>query len=314
MSARIDRPGVYPDLAEADYHADPCPEPSLSVSVAKVLLDQSPLHAWAMHPRLNPAAEVEDPSAGMNIGSAVHAALLGKGADVVAIDAADFRTKAAREARDAAIADGRIPLIAEHAERVYLIAGAIREQLSRHEAAYAFVAGYGHAEVTLINRERSGVWLRHRVDWLPADALEPLYDLKTTALSANPDQWSRQLFSMGYDLQAALYTRTEQRLRGGARRPMRFVVAEIEPPYGVSVLQLDPAALALADRKADAALALWHRCTTTGRWPGYPARVCHVEAPPWMETRWAEREIREHADAKALAAAMNMHRPIGVSL
>ncbi|WP_242401117.1 hypothetical protein [Acetobacter okinawensis] len=49
----ITTPGIY-DLPEAQYHADPCPTPSLSNSVARILLDESPMHAHFSHPRLNP--------------------------------------------------------------------------------------------------------------------------------------------------------------------------------------------------------------------------------------------------------------------
>ena len=36
------------------YHLDPCPEASLSSTLAKTMLAQSPLHAWTASPRLNP--------------------------------------------------------------------------------------------------------------------------------------------------------------------------------------------------------------------------------------------------------------------
>ena len=44
--------GIYNILAE-QYHADPCVTASLSSSIAKILIEQSPMHAWMAHPRLN---------------------------------------------------------------------------------------------------------------------------------------------------------------------------------------------------------------------------------------------------------------------
>ena len=38
-------PGIH-NLSAEVYHADPCVKPSLSSSIANVLLQQSPLHAW----------------------------------------------------------------------------------------------------------------------------------------------------------------------------------------------------------------------------------------------------------------------------
>lgn len=49
---KIERPGLYLGVPEAEYHADPCPEPSLSSTIAKTLLASSPLHAAVRHPRL----------------------------------------------------------------------------------------------------------------------------------------------------------------------------------------------------------------------------------------------------------------------
>ena len=57
------------------YHADPCMVPSLSNSVAQILLSESPRKAWFSHPKLNTAfAEKEDGK--FDIGTAAHAVLL----------------------------------------------------------------------------------------------------------------------------------------------------------------------------------------------------------------------------------------------
>jgi hypothetical protein len=60
---KISRPGIYLDVAANDYHADPCPAPSFTQSIAKVLLEKSPAHARLAHPRLCPpvAADDEEP-------------------------------------------------------------------------------------------------------------------------------------------------------------------------------------------------------------------------------------------------------------
>src|SRR5262245_50563917 len=75
----IDGPGIY-DIPLAEYLADPCPAPSLSASIAHILLSQSPRHAWEAHPRLNPHYEPEEAEA-FDLGTAAHAYLL-EGAEV----------------------------------------------------------------------------------------------------------------------------------------------------------------------------------------------------------------------------------------
>jgi hypothetical protein len=96
---KIDRPGIYPGISDADYRADPCPVPSLTQSLCKVILAGSPKHAWTESPRLNPNFEPDD-DAKFDVGNASHRLVLGRGKDFEIVDAADWRTKAAQEARE----------------------------------------------------------------------------------------------------------------------------------------------------------------------------------------------------------------------
>ena len=56
------KPGIY-GMSEDCYHADPADAPSLSASIAKILIAETPLHAWTAHPKLNPnfVREEKDP-------------------------------------------------------------------------------------------------------------------------------------------------------------------------------------------------------------------------------------------------------------
>ena len=107
---RIDRPGVYADITIADYVADPCETPSLSSGIATRLIDRSPAHAFVAHPRLTPRVQPETFETAANFGSAVHAAVFG-GPKIKWIDAPDWRTNAAKDARTAALSDGAVPLL-----------------------------------------------------------------------------------------------------------------------------------------------------------------------------------------------------------
>jgi hypothetical protein len=54
------------DVSTAEYHADPCAQPSLSASIARELIHKSPLHAWQVHPKLGNSSarrRVRDPTA-----------------------------------------------------------------------------------------------------------------------------------------------------------------------------------------------------------------------------------------------------------
>lgn len=306
---RIDAPGIYQITAE-HYHADPCPTPSLSASVATILCQQSPRHAWAAHPRFNPDAMPEN-KAIYDVGTAVHALLLDDEHNIAKIELVsgfdDWKKKAAQEARDEAYLAGKVPLLDKDCERVNAIVEAARAQLAVHEVADDFRTG--RCEQTLI-WQRDGVWCRMRADWIPGNGAEIIYDVKTTAGSAHPDLWSRARMFEGPDIQSSHYKDGARAVLGWKRPRFRNVVIEQKPPHALSVLELDPAAINLADRKWKPAVRTWGRCLAEDRWPGYPSRVCHVEAPPWIEARQMEREIRTEANPDLLRQAMDWQAPI----
>ena len=91
--------GLHENISHDVYHADPSERPSLSSHLAGILLARSPAHAKLSHPRFG-GAFPDKPSDEMNVGSIIHGLLLGGGADIVEIDADNYRTKAAQEARD----------------------------------------------------------------------------------------------------------------------------------------------------------------------------------------------------------------------
>lgn len=289
------------------YGQDPCPEPSLNAGTAKVLLDYSPRHAWLQSRRLNPAWEPSD-NKDFDLGKAAHAVLLQGGAGVAVLDFDSYRTKESKEARDAALTAGKLPILAEKWDRVEAMVRAARAQLDAHEIGFPFVDGL--PEQTLIWREGE-TWCRARLDWLPNKGND-FYDYKTTGASANPEGIARLIFGM-HDLQMAFYLRGIRAVLARPAATFRLVVQETEPPYALSVVGLTPAALALADRKMDEALGIWRQCLTTGKWPGYPARTCWIDAPSYHETAITERQRRGEIygmnDKEMFAAMMDWQAP-----
>src|SRR6478736_1784528 len=111
----ITTPGFYHDLTEAQYHADPAPIPSLSSSCAKTLVQKSPMHAYAEHPRLG-AAHREDTDE-MDFGSLAHRLLLGKGAEIAELSSDSWRGKEAAAFWDKAKAEKKIPVLSKNLVR-----------------------------------------------------------------------------------------------------------------------------------------------------------------------------------------------------
>lgn len=283
--------GIHTMTAE-EYHADPAERPSLSSSIARTLVGFSPLHAWSAHPRLNPDWKPADSEAHFDLGNVVHSMLLDgsvENVEIVLFD--DWRTKEAKEQRDEARENGKTPLLAKHYEQAQKIVAGIREQIEWLNVTPALLDS-GKPEQTLV-WEDHGVLCRARLDWL-RDDYAAIDDVKTTGRSASPEQFSRSLFGLGYDVQAAMYQRAVLALTGEVAE-LRFVVAETHAPYAVSVVSLSPGSLMLANKKLDYALDSWARCLREDSWPGYPTEVCYAETPSWLEAQWLERELEEAA-------------------
>lgn len=279
----IARPGIVLDMPEAEYHADPCPEPSLSSSIAHLLVRHSPRHAFLKHPRLGKAPD-EEFSKQAALGTAAHACLLGNDdRRITVLDCDDYVTKAARAARDAALTVGMVPVTAAQWQTAQAMAEAAREQLVLHDdIGAAFDPDGGQSEVTLI-WQRGPTWCRARVDRLPNDG-RVLIDYKTTSGSAHPEDVQRRLFDTGADIQQAHY------LDGAAAcgikaRHMLFVVQETEPPYLLSVVGMDAQAADIGKARLRRAHLLWQHCLATSQWPGYATRTCWIEPPAWEVKR-----------------------------
>ena len=280
----ISTPGVY-DISEAEYHADPCPEPSLSASILKVLVSKTPMHAAAKHPRLTLDREADDRER-FDIGKAAHSLMLGDPKDFVIVDADDWRTKDAKAERDEAYAEGKIPLLAKHWERLDQMHDAGMVQLQNHEEASDAFAG-GLPERTLIWQE-GPVWCRARLDWLPDAGV--FYDDYKSTEDASPQAFGRVMDSLEYGIQAVFYARGIRAL-GLCDKPIfRFIAQEIAPPFALSVHQLMPEALEIAEQKVAFGIKLWGECLAAGVWPGYSRQTYHQSPSAWKVNQWLERQ------------------------
>lgn len=282
-------PGIHLDIPSADYFADPCSVPSLTQSIASVLLDRSPRHAALRHPRLNPAWKPYEDTK-FNIGNAAHKLLIGRGKELVIVEADDWRTKDAKAARTEAQEAGRVALLAHQHATARAMADAFLEQtISIGECCDAFVPTHRGAGEVVIIAEYEGVMLRSMVDWM-RDTTH-LDDLKTTGMSASPDRLPYAMADGGWDLQAAIQERILDVLDapGRGRRRHYFYLQENEDPYEVTVCELSESVMTIGRAKLDKAIAIWRDCMSRGRWPGY-ARVVHAPTyPPYLEAREIEK-------------------------
>lgn len=280
------KPGIHDSISGDYYHAGLTRTPSLSSYIAKLLVTKSPAHARAAHPVLNPDLErVEETK--YDIGTAAHKLLL-EGEDACAVYVGDsWRTNEAKTFRDEQRAIGKIPLLLEQAGDVRDMVAAAHAQLARHRAEPPLFTE-GKPEQTLVWEDDHGVICRARLDWLRDDHTA-IDDYKTTSASADPAAWTRTMYGMGADMQVAFYIRGVEKLTGTCPA-FRYAVCETYPPYALSVVDLAPAAMALAEEKVQRAIDLWATCLDQDVWPAYPSEVASLELPTWEEMRWLERE------------------------
>ena len=296
----LDKPGIYRGVAVNDYHADPCPEASLSQSIAKILIDKSPKHAWIAHPRLNPNFEPDDDKK-FDLGNVTHSLILGRGKDFQILPFDDYRTKAAQQARDAALDEGKVAILHEQFTRAVIMAAEFRDQIGHHEDADAFSDVNGSKEVMVCWQE-DGIWFRSLVDYL-SDNLCTVDDYKSTGFSVAPHAIGSLAANAGWHIQAAFIERGLNVLDPDnmGRRKFRFIAQETEAPHALTVMHMDEHWMTMGRKQVNAAIGLWTRCIRSDRWPSYPTRGVTPEFPGWKESQWMDREVSEF-DPKVLMA------------
>lgn len=303
--ARDFAPGLYLDMDTATYFADPCPVPSLTQSVAKILLEHSPAHARLAHPRLNPDYEPSDPKK-YDIGNIAHALLLGRGKSLQVIDGDDWVAdrKAKSEAREAAAAAGRLAVLSRDYDIGVDMVMAARRQLVERGFGDGWLPSAGDGEVVIAWSE-GPVWFRAMIDWLPSDR-RIVWDFKTTSASAAPHVLARKVADDGWDIQAAMHERGLNALfpQDAGRRQHMFVCQENFAPYALTVVRLPEAALTMGRKKLAVATGLWARSLIDDDWPAYPAETLVPEYPDYAERRWLDREVGEFAGATRMISSL----------
>ena len=279
--------GIY-TIPHDEYHRDPCETPSLSSSVAKVLLRQSPAHAAMQHPKLN-NNYVNAESSRFDLGTIAHALLLEDDSSrLITIEADDWRTKAAKEARDAARAEGKIPILVKQAAHLLKMVGTARDFLRSSEVGDMTFK----PEQTLAWQE-AGTWCRARPDWL-SDDHTIILDFKTCD-DANPEAFIRQIARMGYDTQAEFYSRGLEAVTG--KRPLFvFLAQEIESPYACSLVALSNSYMAIAASKVARAIRTWSYCLKSGDWCAYSNKILYAEPPSWAMAEHERTEAFEQGE------------------
>lgn len=275
-------PQLLRGVEHSAYHADNLPgSPRFSRSIAVRLLQQSPLHAHAAHPKLGgqPIEEPEEDAqvqARMDTGSLLHLLLLGAGAQVAVVEHDSWRTNAAKDAREEARSNGLLPVLAGKHYAAQATAKAVRESLAR----YGVHLEAFETEATAL-WESEGVASKARMDALNLGMAEAL-DIKIVPkISIRAFESSIERY--GLHIQHAAYTealRTVHPVLAG-RKSLEFLLCEYLPPFDVAIVPLGPTMQDYGAQQWRRARGIWQRCLESGVWPGF-GRQAPIEARPWQ--------------------------------
>jgi hypothetical protein len=275
------------DCTPEEYHKDPCETPSLSSSTAKKLVSESPLHAWTDHPKYGEQegddeaeASTDEEKKAFENGKLVHRLLLGKGEELVVVDAKDWRTNAAKAERDEAKAAGKLPVLIGRLDELTDIVEHLRERCRSY--GYEF---RGESEVPIEWYEQGAagpVLCRSMLDHVFVDD-GVIWDVKTCR-SANPKKIARSFVENGYDIQWRAYIRALERLRPKltGRVEFTFLFMEIKPPFAVTPIDPPGDACEIGKRRWQRAVSLWERGLVKNHWPSYVDALHVFELPRYV--------------------------------
>ena len=287
----ITEPGLHPDIDEDWYHLDCVEGGSLSVSGAKLLLPPSCpyLFDWTRtHGKR---------SKSMDAGTRVHALVLGKGEEhLELLGFENYRTDKAQQARDAAIAAGKIPTLPHQMAEAKLIADAV---FADPEARKLLDTVTDTELSGFWFDEEHGIWLRMRIDALGWRDRPLIADVKTTA-DASPAGFARSLAEYRYDMQDRHYREGLAAILSGTPGELEaddidflFIAVQTTEPHLVMVYELGADDHERAEASNRIARETYARCTARGVWPKWSESAMELNLP-YNRAKQIERDINDY--------------------
>lgn len=268
------------NVPQRDYLADnvSVDVPTLSQTIASEMVTHSPWHAHRLHPKLG--AKSNPPTPSTDKGALMHALLLGQHHEFAVIEVDDFRTKLAREARDAAIVAGQTPVKKADYDAALEHAAKIDNALRKR---FGIELGRMARELTAVWQELGGVVCRARLDAFDGTTV---YDMKTCN-DASVDSLARRILDYDYHLQAAAYTSAVETIVPQMAGRVRFVLLFIENETNEIVpVDLDSTFAEYGRQRWEQAVCSWRECLATGVWPGYAGQnPITVFCPEWYRLK-----------------------------
>jgi hypothetical protein len=286
--------GFIDGMPDDIYHGDCCVSPSMSSSMAKLLIEECPKKMWS-DSYLDPNREKKE-NKNFDLGHALHKIFLEpeKFADSIQeIEFDTYQKDEAKRQRYVARERGKVPLLTKDLRTIIRMREAL---MSDPIARKSFTKGVAERSYFVKDKE-TGVWLKARPDW---EMFTPriLCDYKTTE-SANPVDFSNSVYNFGYYIQQPWYQHIIKEITGEQIDEWYFIAQEKEYPYLVSIIEIKPEAIEYGQKIMRKAIRKFADCLDKGIWHGYrdPSRpdqdgVITVDLPTRAYFQLAEREER----------------------
>lgn len=259
------KPGIYPDLPDADYRA----VDAVSCSTLKRFAE-APAKALVAPPETD----------AMRAGRLLHSAVL---------EAWSFDTRYQRTALDrcgtkawqkeeaAALSAGRTLLKDAEYDRL----AAVRDAVHAHPVARELLAPGLTTETAVIWTDPvTGRLCRGKMDGIRRD-MRLILDVKTTG-DASPREFARSAARLRMHWQDAWYRDGIAAAPGGFK-PDAFIFLAIErdAPHLIAAYELTADAVAAGRAQVREALDGYLHCERRGEWPGYPPAITPLHLPEW---------------------------------
>lgn len=261
----VTKPGRY-ELPMDVYHGQPAADWSFSASDAMIVAGLEPLtpaHVKAAWDAPRERARKAD------LGTAIHALVLEPlraAAQVVVIDAADYKKPANAALADQALAAGKTPLLVADYEK----AQAIADRVLNHKRLSILFAT-GAAEQSCFARDEAhGIWVKCRPDWFTVNRI--VIDLKT--VGSTGDRFLRnRITDGGWFMQAPWYCDVIERIDREPPEDFFWVCIEQDAPHAIRIIRPPDDTMAAGGRENEKARAIFAACARTNTWPAYPDAV-----------------------------------------
>lgn len=272
-----DYPAVLVGMPAGDYHA----VEAYSASGLK-LIERSPAHYAHAGSRA--------PSRAMQIGTAIHCALLEPKrfeADYVCSGTDDRRASEYKQAVKSKGGDDDWVLTQPEWDKVV----GMQAAAYAHPEARSVLNCPGEEELSVFAEDpETGLAIKCRPDKLAYGQTGPIIADVKKCQDARPEEFAKSVARYGYDLAAAHYIETYKAATDAKVVQYLLIAIEEEPPHGVMVYELPVEWLNYGLKRRNEALRVAAQCVESGEWPAYGEGIEQLDPPKWIAYQIDENE------------------------